>query len=607
MPTFSPIRASFVLVLIAAALVGMTGRVAYLQTYGRHNTIHWAERQQHTSEHIMARRGPIFDRNGLAMASSLQTTTLYVDPKFMLAEYQRNGRNLNQMDEDLRRLCRLVDAKADDLTQILSAQPDSRYLKIAENLDENLQAEVENLKIPGVAFEPVCVRWYPMGPIASHVLGTVGKDGRGLEGIEMKYDSILAGKNGFRRIEKDARRRPIGVDADDYSPPSHGRPMVLTIDANIQMLAEEELASVCEQHKAKCGEVIVIDPKTGDILALANWPTFDPQNLSDSVKDQRLNRAIVVPYEPGSTLKPFIMGPSLAWHVTRPNEVWPIRSITYTPYGTRHVTDVHFYGELCTWDILVKSSNIGMSMLSERMGNPSLYRALSGFGFGQKTGIELPGENHGRLNPLKQWTHYSTESIAQGYELMITPLQLARAFSVYANGGRLIQPRIIQGSLDADGNVTSNTKPVSLESFPQVIDPTAVEQIRQMLTDVMVRGTAQKKGSKVWNIFGKTGTAHISRGRSGYASDLYNSSFICGAPLENPRIVVVMAVHEPDRSLGYYGGTVSAPAAVKVVERTLGYLQVPASPPLPLPPASVTPYLKNYDARLYAAPQASAE
>jgi cell division protein FtsI (penicillin-binding protein 3) len=333
---------------------------------------------------------------------------------------------------------------------------------------------------------------------------------------------------------------------------------------------------------------------------LANWPTFDPQNLSESLQEQRTNRAIVEPYEPGSTIKPFIMGPALAWRVTRPNEIWPIHAISYVPYGSRRVTDVHFYGELCSWDVLVKSSNIGMSMLAERMGNPSLYRALKSFGFGEPSGIELPGEDGGRVNALKKWTHYSTESIAQGYEMMVTPLQLARAFCVYANGGRLIRPHIIEGTLDAEGNIKPKTFPAGVESCPRVMDNEATLQIRQILSDVMIRGTAAKKGSKYWNIFGKTGTAHISRGKSGYAPDLYNSSFICGAPLEDPRIVVVMAIHEPDRKMGYYGGAVSAPAAVRVVERTLGYLQVPASPAIQPPPPEVVPHLKNYDAKLYA-------
>jgi cell division protein FtsI (penicillin-binding protein 3) len=598
MSPFSDGRAKIVLVVIASLLVGMVGRVAYLQTYGRQKTIRWAERQQHTAIRSIARRGTILSRNGYPMAATVQTTSLYIDPAFLLAQYQHDRRNLNQMDADLRKMCQLADCNVDQLIELIGARSESRYLKVAENLDPKTREAVEALHIPGIGFEPMLVRYYPMGSTASHVLGTVGADGKGLEGLELKFESNLAGKNGFTRLEKDARRRPIGVEAEDYVPPSHGQHVVLTIDANIQMLAEEELADACEKFGASRGEVVVMDPKTGEILALANWPTFNPQNLEDSKPEDRLNRAIVVPYEPGSTLKPFIMGPALAWNITKANEVWPIRSETYIPYGSRHVSDTHFYGPLCSWDVLVKSSNIGMSMLAERMGNGKVREALAAFQFGERTGIELPGEDDGRLNPLSKWNHFSTESVAQGYEMMVTPLQLARAFCVYANGGRLVKPRLVRGLLDVDGNVVSREPIQKLEMCPQVVDAGTSAMVRRVLCDVLTRGTAQGKASKYWNIFGKTGTAHISLGRRGYDQNLFNSSFMGGAPAEDPKVVVAMVIHEADRKLGHYGGTVSAPAAVRVIERTLGYLQTPQSPTLPPPPADVAGVLQGYSGKI---------
>src|SRR5256714_10757376 len=232
--------------------------------------------------------------------------------------------------------------------ELIGAGAKGGYWRVAENLDQKAREGVGALIIPGMGFGRMLVRYYPMGSTASHVLGTVGSDGKGLEGLELKFEQNLAGKNGFTRLEKDARRRPIGVGEEDYVPPTHGQHIVLTIDANIQMLAEEELAHAWEKFGATRGEVVVMDPKTGEILALANWPTFNPQNLVDSKPEDRLNRAIVVPYEPGSTLKPFIMGPALAWNITRPNEVWPIDSATYIPYGNRQISDVHHYGRLCS-------------------------------------------------------------------------------------------------------------------------------------------------------------------------------------------------------------------------------------------------------------------
>jgi cell division protein FtsI/penicillin-binding protein 2 len=436
-----------------------------------------------------------------------------------------------------------------------------------------------------------------MGSIACHILGGVGSDGAGIEGIELQYDKILAGKDGFERLTKDARRRPIGVAAEDYLPPEHGQHLVLTIDSNMQMMAEQELAATCTANKAKHGEVVMIDPHTGEVLAMANWmagyPGFDPANLNDSPADARRNRAITDPYEPGSTFKPYIAGPALMWGVTRPDEVWPVHGEHYIAPDGRHVSDDAPYSDLCTWDGLVKSSNIVMCMLGERLGNARIDAAITRFGFGHPTGIDLPGENGGKVSPLKKWTSFSTESVSQGYEVMVTPLQLARAFSAIANGGRLVQPHLLRGTLDPDGEVLSNARPVEFDHLPQAIDPATAVELRRILCDVVIRGTARGHRSTVWNIAGKTGTSHISEGRAGYSPTRFNSSFICCAPAENPRIVVAFIVHDPG-NIAYFGGDVAAPGACRLVEETLTYLNVPSSPPLPLPPPEVASHLWSF-------------
>ncbi|MGA2498120.1 MAG: penicillin-binding protein 2 [Tepidisphaeraceae bacterium] len=599
MGQFSLWRAAIVMGLVALLLCGMTVRVAYLQSFAPPKAVIWAERQQYEARPLQARRGNIYDRNGVLMAGTVQTMSVYIDPHFMYEQYQKAPRNLNQMDQDLAKLAKLLDVKADELIAALGERYDCRYAKVIKNQGEKTTQEVLKLKIPGVALEPMFVRFYPMGSVASHILGSCGGEGDGLEGVELKFQNELAGRAGYKRVEKDARRRPIDIQEDDYVAPKHGQHMVLTIDANIQTIAEEELIEACQHFKAQRGEVVVLDPYTGEVLAMANYPTFNPQNVGDSKPESRRNACIMMPYEPGSTAKPFIAGPALATGVTRWGEVWPINSISYNPYGSRTVKDVHHYGPLCTWDILVKSSNIGSCLIAERMGNTRVHAGLAGFGFGQRSGIELPGEDPGLLWPLKKWTHFSTESVAQGYEFMVTPLQLARAFAVYGNDGRLVPPSIVKGTLDADGNVIARKAPVRLADCPRAITEDGVAMMRRILADVPVRGTAARKGSRFWNIYGKTGTSHVSKGRSGYSGNLFNSSFIAGAPYEKPRIVVAMVIHEPDPSLGHYGGTVSAPAAVRVVERTLGYLQEPPSPALPLPPADVAGHLINYSPEAY--------
>jgi len=592
------------MVVICLLFTALIGRVAYLQTFGREQTIRRAERQQHQNETLVARRGGIFDANGILMAGTVQTQTLFVDAKFMQDCFQEDGRSLVEMDDAIAKLARILDKEPYQISQLLSDRSTSRYLKIAENLDETTVEAVMKLDLPGVGVTPTSARYYPMGSLAAHILGGTGKDGKGLEGLELRFEKVLAGRDGFERVLKDARRRPIAVAADDYIPPQHGQHLVLTIDTNIQQILEQEMAATCEKYitPGERAEGIVMDPKTGDVLALANWPTFNPQNLDDSTPQVRRNRALTDPYEPGSTIKPFIAGPALMWNITHPGEVFHLGGLHYFAPDGRHVTDVHGYDALCLWDVLVKSSNIGMSMLGERMQLPRLYKALHTFDFGQPTGIELPGEDGGRLGPVSKWKLIDTESVSQGYAIMVTPMQLCRAFCAYANGGRLVTPHLIKGMLDADGNVIARAHQTDLKMLPQVIDEVTAAEMKRILADVPIRGTAQGTGTRslVWNIFGKTGTAHISEGKAGYSTTKFNSSFIAGAPAENPRLVIAFVVHEPDRTKAHYGGWVAAPGASRVLQRSLAYLQVPRSPDLPLPPPSVANVLYGYDPRVYS-------
>jgi cell division protein FtsI/penicillin-binding protein 2 len=262
------------------------------------------------------------------------------------------------------------------------------------------------------------------------------------------------------------------------------------------------------------------------------------------------------------------------------------------------IRDVHPYSRLALWDVLVKSSNIGMCMLAQRMGNNGLHASLTSFKFGQRTGIELPGEDPGLVNPLRRWNRFSTESIAQGYEMRVTPIQLARGMTAYANGGRLVEPRIVKGTVTDDGTIDSRYR-IPLSKLPQVLDADTSAQMRRILSDVPVRGTAQRARSGTYNLFGKTGTAHSAVNGS-YNESNYTSSFVGGGPYENPRLVVAMVIHDPDKTLAHYGGTVAAPAAGKVLERSLAYLQTPASPNLPLPAPILQDVLYAFDPKVYS-------
>jgi len=598
MIALSTTRASIVFGLLVVAFAALLGRVGYLQSWGAQKNIARAERQQFQREPLYARRGSVFDRNGMLMAGTVQSQSLFVDPKFMAEQFEREGREpLLAMDEAVAKLCHYIDRSPLEVSQLLGDRAQARFVRLADNLDENTIKEIDKLDFPGIGFTPSNVRYYPMGSVAAHVLGGVNAEG-GLEGIELKFNKLLAGRDGSKRTLKDARRRPIFVDADDYVPAQHGQHLILTIDANIQSITEQELATACEKFKAKSGEAVVIDPWTGDILALANYPTFNPQVLSEATPERRLNRAVVVPYEPGSTIKPFIVGPALASKITRPSEIFPTGGAAWPAgYGHRVIRDVHGYSRLALWDVLVKSSNIGMCMLGQRMGNRGLHTALTGFNFGSRTGIELPGEDPGLVNSLRKWTRFSTESIAQGYEMRVTPLQLARGMTAYANGGRLVDPRVVKGTVGEDGTIEPAAR-TPLDKLPQVIDTETSSQVRRILCDVLVRGTAQRARSKTYNLFGKTGTAHSTVNGS-YNEENYTSSFVGGGPYESPRLVVAMVIHDPDKSLAHFGGTVAAPAAGNVLDRALAYLQVPSSPDLPLPSPQVQDVLYAFDPKVY--------
>ena len=391
----------------------LLGRVAYLQTYGREATISRADRQQHLILTLQARRGDIYDRNGLMMAGSIQTHSLFVDPKFMQDSYQEDGHSLVEMDEALDRLAGIIGKDPFELAKLLGDRATSRFVKVAEDLDDSTVQQIDALNLPGVGIDSSSAvlsdgiagglraggmrsRWEGSGrsgiEIQRFVVGPAGVCARD-EGRAAASD-----RGGGGGLSSAAAWAPFG--ADDRRQSANDR--------------RGRVRDAVDRVHAPRGEFVVMDPYTGDVLALANYPTFNPQTLSDSTPDMRRDSALVAPYEPGSTFKPYLVGPALMWGVTTESEVWPIPGRTwFTPYG-RAITDVEHYGNLCTWDGLVKSSNILMSQLSERMGNARLRRAMTSFGFGRRTGIDLPGENAGVVYPLSKWTRKSTESVRKG-------------------------------------------------------------------------------------------------------------------------------------------------------------------------------------------------
>ena len=541
------------IVLVTVVLLVLLGRVVQLQTAPPTRIAEKIGSQRSTVK-LPGRRGTILDRRGRALATTRVASKLFVDPQLIVDHSsfsEKVGYGLGYDPVDI------------ELT--LAERPNSRYIVLDQRLNDQRLESYKQLKLPGLATEPVLVRDYPHGMLAGQLLGFIGTEGEGLEGIERQYDKRLSPEPGSVRYVRDARGRALWVQSDQYQRPSDGKSIRLSIDIVIQSLAEQALQEAVEKFNAESGQLVVMDPATGEILAMANSPTFDPRTFIKSKPEQRRNRAVTDVFEPGSIFKPIIWAACTELGAANPNEILDTTTIgVYRTSKGRRLRDSSPHGRI-TWDeVLMYSSNIGMAIVAERVGAEKLHDAVTRFGFGKPTGSGLPGEVGGVVHPLKKWTHYSVTSIPMGQELSVTSLQMVRAFSAIANGGKLHTPTL----MPIDGAPTSPGTRVLQQHIAEYTCSVMRRQVQQ--------GGGQKADSKLYDLFGKTGTAQLPNFKEGgYYQDQYVSSFIAGAPLDNPRLVVGCFIIKPDRSIGHYGGTVSAPAVMKVMEQSLLYLGVP--------------------------------
>jgi cell division protein FtsI/penicillin-binding protein 2 len=413
----------------------------------------------------------------------------------------------------------------------------------------------------------------------AQTIGIVSRDGRGLEGVELRYDAHLRSRDGRRVSIYDARsrRRPIWSRLDRGSRPQDGGDVVLTLDAVVQSFLEDQIAETVTKFEAESGVGVVMSPITGDILAMGQYPTFDPNRYAASPPEARRNRVIGDALEPGSTFKPYVASGALANGFVSPGErIFCHLGQHY--FGGRLIHDSSPRGELTFEEILSKSSNIGMAIIGQRMGNQTIHRTVRSFGFGSPTGVDLPGEASGLVAPLARWTSYSTTSVPFGQEIAVTAIQLATGLCAIVNGGTLLKPRVTKALLGPDGEL--------LESFdgPQVIRRVMPPDVADYMAQKVLLGVVKNGGGKTaalsdWQVLGKTGTAQIAYAdRPGYEPEAYMSSFIGAAPAENPQVVVVVMIRKPNPKLGYYGSKVAAPAVGRILEKTLSYLGVPPSP-----------------------------
>jgi len=548
--------------LICVAMAGLVGRLAYIQVEMRPALLAWSERRQCSEVPLPGRRGAILDRRGRVLAGSHDAPMVYADP-----------RAIEDRSAAARDLGMVLGMPAEEVSRLLSRPTSPGFVVIRRGVPAHEAREVESLKIPGVGVANQPTRTYPMGPVAAHVIGFVGSDGGGLEGIERSLDKVLRGRDGKRVVYRDTKRRAVFQQPDSYESPEDGKHVVLTLDSAMQEVLETEIRGAVERFKAESGLGLLMCPQTGAILALACYPTYNPVEAGKVAADLRRNRVLTDPVEPGSIFKPFVMAGAFEHNLARPSETIFCHNGLYAT-GKRRLHDHHPYGHLTVEQILTKSSNIGMAILGQRLGNARMHETLSKFGFGRRTGIDLPGEGLGLFMPLKAWNSFTTTSVPMGHEMALTPIQLATGFAVLVNGGRLVRPYVVSAIADLDGQVIEDRRPEV--DPPQVISAETAATMHELLVKTVNEGTGRPSQLAKWQVMGKTGTAQIPRfGGRGYEPNAYLGSFMAAAPASDPSVVALVMIRKPDRRIAYYGGAVAAPTVKVVLEQVLAYMGAP--------------------------------
>jgi cell division protein FtsI (penicillin-binding protein 3) len=467
-------------------------------------------------------------------------------------------------------LARVLKRKPQEIKERLASRKPFVWIKRQATPKE--AEAVKQLRIPGIEFVSETSRFYPNRALAAHVLGFTGMDGKGLEGVEFFYDSHLRGADTSVKVLRDAHGNGFQSEppADEDA---SGKNLVLTLDQSIQFTTETSLAEAVEKNKAKSGMAIVMAPQTGEILALALAPAYNPNAFDEGKKPLWRNRAITDPFEPGSTLKVFSAAAALEFANLSPKTTFHCENGAYR-IGKNTVHDVHRYGLLTLQDIIKYSSNIGAVKISERVGPEKLHHTLRLFGFGQRTGIDSPAETAGLLMHHKHWTGIDTAAISFGHGVSVSAVQLITAFSAIANDGVLMRPRVVRAITDQQGQILQQFAP---EEVRRVVSRQTAATLRDILqTVVLPGGTGTHAALDGYSACGKTGTARKIDDSGGYSNDRHVASFIGFAPAENAQVAVLVVIDEPKTQI--YGGAVAAPVFKKIAQTALNYLNVPPQP-----------------------------
>ncbi len=538
-------RSKFVVAAVALAFVGLAARAAYIQVIANDFFQRQGEVRFARTLDLPATRGRILDRNGLILASSVPAPSIWAIPEDV------------EIDKpQLQRLSKLLEMSPADLSKKLNDE-DKSFVWIKRQVDEDVARQISALNIKGIYQRKEYKREYPEGETAVHVVGFTNVEDKGQEGVELTFNKELAGRSGSRRVIKDRMGRVVEAVGEQI-PPVEGRDLQLSIDSKVQFFAYQKLRDAVQEHKAKAGSVVVLDVLTGEVLALANYPSYSPAKRANLTGAQLRNRALTDTFEPGSTMKPFVIALALDKGLVKPETVIQTAPGSISISGST-ITDAHPHGPLTVNEVIQKSSNVGTVKLAMQMQPREMWEMYSQVGFGQKPQVPFPGVVSGRLRAYKSWRPIEQATMSYGYGLSSSLFQLARAYSVFARDGELVPVTLLKTTERVSG--------------VQVMDVRHANQVLNMLHLVTgPGGTAPKAQTMGYSVGGKTGTAHKQEGK-GYADKKYRSFFVGVAPIDNPRIVVAVMIDEPSNGK-YYGGEVAAPVFAETVQQTLRMMGV---------------------------------
>lgn len=544
--------------VISLLFIGIGYKAFTLQVINRDKPLKFAQKQHYGSFTLPARRGDILDRNNTYLATSIETDSVYIRPR----QIQKPKKFARQVSQN-------TNLKYDAVLNLcLSNRPSAWLSRLA---DEDTINQLKKLNIEGVGFLKEPKRVYPNGHLLGQVLGFTDIDSKGIEGIEYYMDSVLAGNPLKIQFKKDAKRRqilnkPVNIDS------TSGSEIQLTIDSKIQNIVENELKNGIIKNGAESGMAVAMDPNTGQILAMASYPFFNPNRFTEFPEQFIRNSPIWHLFEPGSTLKIFLVAAAIEEGVAESHSTYHCEN-GKRKIGSKIIRDIRPHDTLTVSETVQVSSNICASKIGEKLGKINFYNYLKDFGFGKKLDVDLPGESTGILLSSSKWGPIELATISFGQGIAVTSLQLASALSAIANGGYLMKPYIVNNVISPDGTIFEQKKP---EVLKKVISYDTAIELSSILYSVVENGTGKKARIKGYKVAGKTGTAQIPDLKlGGYHKNKYNSSFIGFAPVYDPEITLVIVVNNPKKSI--HGGSVAAPIFRAILEKTLLYLGVPTN------------------------------